>query len=224
MEFLAGRHVAGILLLAGMAGPACAQIFTCIDSKGRKLTADRPILECNDREQTEVGPTGIVKRKIGPSLTAEERAAEEVKAAKALEEKNRLADEKKRERALLTRYPDRATHDKERAASIKLIDDVVAAANKHSVDLDAQRTRLNAELEFYAADPARIPLKLKRQLDEIQQQQEVQKRFVANQDAERKRVNARYDEELVKLKVLWAKLAGPATAAAPAPASAPKKQ
>jgi hypothetical protein len=224
VQFPAGRFVVGILLCAVMAAPVCAQkIYTCIDSKGRKLTADRPIIDCLDREQKELSPGGIVVRKIGPSLTADERAAEEVKAAKALEERNRLEEEKKRDRALLTRYPDRAAHDKERAASLTLIDNVIAAAHKHSADLVEQRKRLDTELEFYQGDVSKAPPKIKRQVDEIQQQLEFQKRFVANQEAEKKRLNARYDDELVKLKQLWAKAALPTTAAASA-ASAIKKR
>ncbi len=63
-------------------------------------------------------PSGTVKRKIGPTLTALEQAAEDDKARKAAEEQQRLAEEKKRERALLTRYPDQAAHDKERALAL----------------------------------------------------------------------------------------------------------
>src|SRR5688572_9269158 len=87
-------------LYAGLLLPACAEgIFTCVDAKGRRLTSDRPIVECIDREQREITPSGTVKRKIGPSLTAEERAAEEEKQRLAVEERNRLAEEKRRERA-----------------------------------------------------------------------------------------------------------------------------
>ena len=50
-------------------------IYTCVDRNGRRLTADRPIAECLDREQRELGPSGIVRRQIGPSLTEQERAA-----------------------------------------------------------------------------------------------------------------------------------------------------
>jgi hypothetical protein len=43
----------------------------------------------------------------------------------------------------------------------------------------------------------------------------VQKRFVADQEQEKKRVNMRFDEELVKLKGLWLLAGGaPANAAA----------
>ena len=45
----------------------------------------------------------------------------------------------------------------------------------------------------------------------------VQKRFIADQDAEKKRVNMRFDEELVKLNQLWA-MGGAVPAAPAAPA------
>jgi len=45
-------------------------------------------------------------------------------------------------------------------------------------------------------------------------QLESQRRFITNQEAEKKRVSERYDAELVKLRVLWAQLATPVSAAA----------
>ena len=35
-----------------------SSIYTCVDSKGRRLTSDRPIVECLDREQHQLGNTG----------------------------------------------------------------------------------------------------------------------------------------------------------------------
>ena len=63
-----------------------AGIYTCIDSRGRKLTSDRPIAECTDREQSILNPSGTVKAKVGPTLTAQERAAQEEKDKLALED------------------------------------------------------------------------------------------------------------------------------------------
>jgi len=199
--------VLGGLLSAGLLAQAWGQgIFTCVDAKGRRLTADRPIAECTDREQTELGPTGLVKRKIAPQLTAVERAAAEEKARKALEERNRLADEKKRDRALLTRYPDRAAHDKERAASMALADEIMAAVNRRQIDLAAERKRLDAELEFFKNDPSKVPAKLKRQIEENANNVQAQKRFISGHEEEKRRISARYDEELAKLKQLWPQL------------------
>lgn len=219
---LTGR-IAGSLLLAGLFGQACADdIYTCVDAQGRRVTADRPITECIDREQKQLNPSGTVKRRIGPSLTAKERAAEEEQARQAVEERSRLEEEKKRDRALLARYPDRGAHDKERLAAIALIDDAIAAASKSIDELVAARKRLDVELEFYEKDPSKVPAKLKRQIDENEQHIAAQRRFIANQDNEKKRINTQFDEELAKLRQLWVRRAAPVSASpsAAAPASA----
>lgn len=216
-----GREIVAGLLFGGLCAQASAQaIFTCVDAKGRRLTADRPIAECADREQRELTPSGTVKRRIGPVLTAEERAAEEEKNRKALEERSRLAEEKKRERALLIRYPDKAAHEKERAAALIVADDAIVLAKKNMDQLVAHGKKMNTELEFYKGDTARTPALLKRQIEENHQHIEAQKRFIANQDNEKQRINARFDEELAKLKELWAKRAAPATAVGATPAVA----
>jgi hypothetical protein len=217
------RAIAAGVLLGTWLPQAWAQaIFTCVDAKGHRLTADRPIAECLDREQKELNASGTLKRKIGPTLTAEERAAEEEKARVAAEERNRQLEEKKRDRALLTRYPNRATHDAERVKALASVDDAIVAARKGLAELIEQRRRQDVELEFYKRDPAKIPAVLKRQVEETEQHIAAQQRFIENQDSEKKRVNARFDEELLILRQLWAQRALPGVAAAPA--SAAKRQ
>ena len=196
-------------------------IYTCVDAKGRRLTADRPITECIDREQRELNPSGTVRRKIGPTLTAEERAAEEDKARKAAEERSRATEEKRRDRALLTRYPDRATHDKERNAATTQIDTLIATATRQIGELTAERGRFQTELEFFKGDPAKASPKLKRQIEENDRQLRAEQRFLANQEAEKKRLTERYDGELGRLRALWALKAGAATAGAGAPPASP---
>jgi hypothetical protein len=213
--------VLGCLGAAWLGAPAIAAegIYTCIDAKGRRLTSDRPIVECLDREQRELNPGGTVRRKIGPSLTADERAAEEEKERKALEERNRVAEDKRRERALLTRYPDKAAHDKERVTALTVADGMVATARKRMNELFEERKRLDAELEFFGGDAAKAPAKLKRQLDENASHMDEQMRFIVNQADEKKKINARFDEELAKLNQLWALRATPVAV----PASATRR-
>jgi hypothetical protein len=214
--------IAAILMTQGWLCHAQTEgIFTCVDAKGRRLTADRPIIECIDREQRELSPSGTVRRKIGPTLTAEERAAEEDKARRAAEERSRAAEDKRRDRALLTRYPNRATHDKERYAATTQIDTLIATATKQIGELTAERKRFDTELEFFKGDLAKASPKLKRQIEENERQLQAEQRFLANQEAEKKRLTERYDEELGKLKALWALKAGAATAGAAAPPASP---
>ena len=63
---------------------------------------------------------------------------------------------------------------------------------------------------------AKLPPQVKRQIDENQQHIASQKRFIADREDEKKRINARFDQELTRLKVLWAQSGGQPVAAASA--------
>ncbi len=197
-----------------------AQIFTCIDAKGRKLTSDRPIPECTDREQKELNVSGTVKRTVKPVMTVEEERIFDKEQKALAEERARTAEDKRKDRALLTRYPNRPSHDKERLEALNQVDDVMRAATKRITELAAQRVDINTELEFYKKDPAKAPQSLKRQVEDNDNSVAVQKRFVVDQEGEKKRINARFEEELVRLRSLWLLTGGGSAAAPPA---APKK-
>jgi Domain of unknown function (DUF4124) len=217
-----GVAAAGFSMLAAcLCSVALAQgIYSCVDGKGRTVTADRPIAECMDRTQRELTRSGLIKREVGPSLTAQERAVQEEKDKAAADIRAREAEEKRRDRALLLRYPSRPVHDKERAEALGQIDEVIKAASKRTTELAEQRKAINADLEFYKSDPARAPAALKRRLEENDSSVAVQKRFIGEQEQEKKRVNLRFEEELTKLKQLWA-MGGPVPAkAAPPPVAA----
>ena len=59
-------------------------------------------------------------------------------------------------------------------------------------------------MEFYRKDPARAPARLKRQIEENEQHTKAQQRFIAGQEGEKQRINARFDKELARLRELWA--------------------
>ena len=150
-----------------LCGAVAAQsIYTCVDANGRKITADRPIAECTDRTQRELSKTGTVRREIGPSLTARELAAQDAKDKIAAETRARELENKRRDRALLLRYPSRGVHDRERATALAQIDEVIKAASKRTSELNEQRKAIDSEMEFYAKDPAKAPLPLKRRVEE----------------------------------------------------------
>ena len=65
-------------------------------------------------------------------------------------------------------------------------------------------------MEFYAKDPSKAPASLKRRVEENDSSVAVSRRFIAEQDVEKQRVNQRFDEELVKLKQLWTLMGLPA--------------
>lgn len=179
------------------------EIYTCTDAQGRQLSADRPIPECMDREQKILNPSGSLKAKLGPALTAQERAQQAAKEKLEQEEQARLNEEKRRNRALLSRYPNKASHDKERAAALAQINVVRQAATNRVEELLRQRTAMAEEMEFYKKNPDKAPLSVRLQVKDINQSLAIQIRFIADQDAELKRVNTRFDQELVRLQQLW---------------------
>lgn len=215
------RWVAAAALGAAASG-ACAQaIFTCVDAKGRKLTSDRPIAECADREQRELSQSGSTLRTVRPPMTQAERLAEEERTRKAEEEKSRQQEALRRDRALLTRYPNQATHDRERAVAIKRVDDTVVVAARRTAELQAQQKKLDQEAEFYRSDRARFPPDLKRQFEEQEKAVASQRKFLEGKEEEKARINARFDEELGNLKRIWGVAVAATSASAPASAVRP---
>ncbi len=205
-----GRAAGGALigaLLMGVLGDGRAQtpsIYSCTDAQGRQRTSDRSIAECADREQRLLNPSGTVRATVGPPLSVKERAELELRQRREAEAQARRSEDLRRERALMVRYPNQTAHDQERTEALAQIALVRQAALNRMAELVRQREALQAELEFYQKDPAKAPQALRRQFDENTRNQAVQKRFIAEQDAESARVNARFDAERARLMPFWA--------------------
>lgn len=197
--------MAALLPMAAAAqpAPAPAAIYSCTDARGRTLTADRPIAECIDREQRELSPSGTTRRKIEPTYTARELAEREDRAREAALQAARLIDERRRERALLVRYPNVTVHERERKEALVQIDAVIQAAQKRLAELAEDRKKIDEELEFYKHDVSKAPGAVRRKLEDNAQSVAVQNRFIGEQEDEKKRVNARFDEERARLKQIW---------------------
>jgi hypothetical protein len=184
------------------AGPA-PEIYSCVDAKGHRITSDRKIPSCNDREQRVLNPSGTVKATVGPTLTAQEKIQQDAKEKLATQELARLDEEKKRDRALLIRYPNEALHQKERAEALAQIALVKQAATVRAAELHLDYDKLQDEMAFYAKDPKRAPTKLRLQLNAAKLALDGQDHFIADKDLETARTNARFDEELQRLRPLW---------------------
>lgn len=212
-------RIGGVLLAAAWAGAALAQaganqgsIYACTDAKGRRITADRPIADCVDREQRVLGNTGVELRRVSPTLTEQERSAIDARRRQDQAEQARVREERSRDRAMLLRYPNQASHDAARNEALSQVSDVNAVAQQRLSELKQRRTKLNTELEFYQNDPKKAPANLRRQLKDNSESQEEQLRFIKQQDEEQQRINQRFDAELQQLRRLWGQAQAPAVA------------
>ena len=229
----AGAALSGLLLTGALAGAAWAQtkaapppnIYTCTTPDGRRLTSDRPIAECQAREQRVLNSDGSVRKMLPPAMSPEEQSAFDQR--KRMEEVQRAAqqDAIRRDRNLLQRYADQAAHQRAREAALDDIREAMQQSEKRLQVLAAERKPMLEDAEFYKGK--RMPMKLQHQLDMNDAAAAAQRESIDNQKAEIVRVNRLYDEELSRLKRLWAgaapgsleKAAMP-PAAPPAPAAA----
>lgn len=179
-------------------------IFVCTDARGRTITADRPIPDCADRLQRELNPGGTLRRTLEPEYSPRERAEREARAREAAAQASRTNDERRRERALLMRFPTAAVHDQNRQEAMRQIDVLVETARNRIVELVRERQPLLGELEFYRKDPSKVPVQLRQKLQDNDDSVAAQNRFIAAHEEERARVAARFDDERRRLNVLWA--------------------
>jgi Domain of unknown function (DUF4124) len=208
------RVLAWGLAAALGATSAWAGIYTCIDSKGRRLTADRPIPECTAKEQQVLNSDGSVRTVVPPTLTAEEKAAKEARERALAEQRLAQQDAARRDRNLVARYPNETAHQRARESALDTVRVAIKTTEARLKDLAQQRKPLLAETEFYQGKP--LPPKLKSALDANDASVEAQKSAAATQAAEMGRINRIYDLELDRLRRLWGGAApgslGPMTA------------
>ncbi|MFN0184020.1 MAG: hypothetical protein ACKVQR_09405 [Aquabacterium sp.] len=197
--------------------PASASnIFTCIDDRGRKLTSDRPIPECQTKEQRLLNRDGSLKQVRQPPMSADERAEFEAAEARAAQARAAQADAVRRDRNLKARFPNEAAHQRARVAALDTVRVAMRNSESRLIELGAERKPLMEEAEFYRGKT--LPARVKQQIEANDAGVAAQREAIANQQAELLRVNKLYDEELARLKLLWAGT-GPTVAAAPRPAS-----
>lgn len=198
-------------------------IYTCTTADGRRLTSDRPILECTAREQRVLNPDGSQRSTLPPFLSPEEHAAKDAADRRAAAERLAQQDAVRRDRTLVQRYPNEAAHQRARNLALDDASKATRLSERRIKDLGTERKPLLDEAEFYQGRP--LPAKLKQALDANDASVEAQQVLIENQKAEIVRINSRFDAELARLRKLWAGAppgSMPPLTEQPKPAAAPK--
>ena len=218
---IAGILVATLVLIWNCAADAQAAgglIYSCVDAAGKHITRDRPIAECTNREQRVLNADGSLREMLSPTRTAEEAAADD-EANKAREiERIRQRDAIRRDQNLLQRFPNEAAHRKAREQALEVVRTSLRTSEQRLGVLAKERKPLNDEAEFYVGKP--LPFKLKLALDANDASVDAQNSLMQNQRLEAVRIDHNFDEELDRLRRLWAG-ARPGSLGALASASAP---
>jgi hypothetical protein len=105
---------------AAAADGARTYIYQC-DLNGKKVTSDRPIPECINKDQRQLNPDGSLRSILTPTLTDDERAEKERLDREREVERVAKNDAVRRDRNLMQRFPNEAEHNKART---KALDDL----------------------------------------------------------------------------------------------------
>jgi hypothetical protein len=177
-------------------------IYTCTDAQGRKLTSDRPLPECQHKEQRLLNRDGSLRQVVPPTLTADERAERDAAERRAAEERAARADAVRRDRNLMARFPSEASHRKARESALDTVRLAMKASTIRLKDLAAERKPLLEEAEFFRGRA--LPPRLKQQLESVEASVDAQRSSILTQEAELVRINRLFDVELERLRRLWA--------------------
>jgi hypothetical protein len=186
---------------AGTKPASAGGIYTCIDDKGRRITSDRPIVDCNAKEQRVLNSDGSLRTVRPPQMTADELAEKEARERAAVEARSAQADAVRRDRNLLHRYKTEEAHNRAREAALDNVRVAIKVTQARQVELAKERKPLVDEAEFYKGRA--LPPKLKTALDANDAAVEAQRAAAATQQAELDRITRLYDAELARLKQLW---------------------
>lgn len=153
-------------------------------------------------DQVLLNRDGSINQVVPPPLTEEERADKE-----ARERAKEIADSERgvalrRDRNLLTRFPDKARHDAARKEALDSANAAIAASEARIADLMHQRKPMLDEAEFYQGKA--LPPILKSKLDANEATILAQRSLLQNQHTEVDRINQLFDVELAHLRELWA--------------------
>ena len=199
----------GVLCGLASAAPLMAQptakpgIYTCVDAAGQRFTVDRPIVQCADREQRVLGPSGVERTRIGPVLTELEMAQHQELLRREQLQQQRAQEQRRRDAVLLARFPERSLHEAARQDALLQVEEMQALAYQRLRDLDREKKQLDQELQAFKQDPAKAPARLRAYGQDLDKAKQDQRALLAAQAAEAQRIHQRFDADLQRLQPLW---------------------
>ncbi|MDD5250584.1 MAG: hypothetical protein PHY45_16530 [Rhodocyclaceae bacterium] len=195
---------AALALGAALALPAAAKTYCCTDKSGHRICADTFPEQCEDRAYKEFGAKGV--RNVEAPLTAEQKAQREAEAARQKDEERSVAEQRRKDRALLNTYASEKDIDVLRDRAIA---DLESAGRQTQEKYDAaiaRKQQLAKELEFYTKKP--VPPSLKAQIKDNEVEIEAQKKAIDDRKKDVAATRLRFEEDRKRYRELTRGAAG----------------
>jgi hypothetical protein len=205
-----GKIAVGTVALVGLLTPwfwfasASAQgIFSCVDKNGRTYLSDKRIPECLDVVHSELGKSGVAKRRLEPETYLSTAAAKGETVTGGDVAKERALREVRQQKALLERYPNEHTHVQERKRALLPVDESIRSISTQTNQHLLQRQALVQAQAGYKIKQVVVPSELQQKMNETDALLTLLNRQLSERNYERQRINQRFDTEINQLRRLW---------------------
>lgn len=180
--------------------------YRCVTTAGRKYYGSTIPPQCTGELVEALSAQGTLLFRIEPPLTPEQKAAKEAEELKAAEAEAARRDAHKaaevqarRDRALLQTYSDEGDIERVRARALASNREASAQVELRISQLKNRQGHLAKEAE---KNPAAVPEKLQQDMKAVAYDLSLQEQLLESRKREAAEINARYDEEKRKYRLL----------------------
>jgi len=187
---------------------ALSQTYKCVDDKGVTLYGDTMPPQCATKPILEMSGQGSVTKKYEAALTAEQIKAREGENARKKEDEKLVAEQKRKDSALLATYGSEREIDIARDRSLGQIDARVSSANQRIKEIDKRVEKLQNEMEFYRAGkskkgPAKEPpIQLVSELERSNNERTALEASIKKMADEKAKMREKFEKDKVRWKEL----------------------
>jgi hypothetical protein len=190
----------GLPLLA-LTPPSQAEIFMCKDANGKTISSDRPIPECAGSVR-EFRPNGQLRRTIPAPLTPEQKKQKQLEEEKKKAEAEAAAEQKRQDRALLTRYNNETEINAARKRSLELEQEQIKRANLEIADAEKQLSLAKDEMKVHTLKKTKPPASLTHRIDSAESTIRDGKQSIQDHEQQIEQINKQFDETLARFREL----------------------
>jgi hypothetical protein len=194
--------------------PSDRLIYSCEDESGRTISSDRPIQDCARRELRVLNRDGSVRQLIAAPLTREQMKQKSREEQQRQEELARLRAQQARDRSLLLTFEDEQSLESIRRRRLADVDHEIRLATTRILSLDKELKIAQGEAERIQKERGRPPpFVYQQRIDDAANAILAEDSLIRERQAERTRINDRFDADARRLRELLGR-------PAPAPALA----
>jgi hypothetical protein len=188
IEWLVAAALA--LPLAAVAQTGGRSILCCDDANGRPVCGDVLPPVCYGRAYREISPQGTVRRHVAAPLTRQEIARRDAEEQRRKEEEARRLKQRRLDEALLETYKSLEDIDVRQERALAEVERSLEGLRAREAELLAQRTEVEAEMEFYRERD--VPRALVNRMRDVESELVSQRSVLEAKKREKDAIHARF--------------------------------